>query len=120
MNLEKVKKFYDYFSLVAVNDDKRPNHKWKICQTEKMSWYDLELELLKVSNFGIVTGFEDLECIDIDLKVFSTAKEQKEFFEEYLGYLKDNILDFDKKIVIYKTKNAGYHFLYKSNLLPGF
>ena len=119
MNLEKVKKFYDYFSLVAVNDDKRPNHKWKICQTEKMSWDDLELELLKVSNFGIVTGFEDLECIDIDLKVFSTAKEQKEFFEEYLGYLKDNILDFDKKIVIYKTKNAGYHLLYKSKRVQG-
>jgi hypothetical protein len=119
MNLEKVKKFYDYFSLVAVNDDKRPNHKWKVCQTEKMSWNDLESELFKVSNFGIVTGFEDLECIDIDLKVFSTAKEQKEFFEEYLGYLKDNILDFDKKIVIYKTKNAGYHLLYKSKRVQG-
>lgn len=119
MNLEKVKKFYDYFSLVAVNDDKRPNHKWKSCQTEKMPWNDLESELSKVSNFGIVTGFEDLECIDIDLKVFSTAKEQKEFFEEYIGYLKDNILDFEKKIVVYKTKNAGYHLLYKSKRVQG-
>jgi hypothetical protein len=119
MNLEKVKKFHDHFSIVAVNDDKRPNHKWKSCQTEKMSWNDLEIELSKVSNFGIVTGFEDLECIDIDLKVFSTAKEQKVFFEEFIGYLKDNILDFEKKIVIYKTKNAGYHLLYKSKRVQG-
>jgi hypothetical protein len=119
MNLEKVKKFHDHFSIVAVNDDKRPNHKWKSCQTEKMSWSDLEIELSKVSNFGIVTGFEDLECIDIDLKVFSTAKEQKVFFEEFIGYLKDNILDFEKKIVIYKTKNAGYHLLYKSKRVQG-
>ena len=119
MNLEKVKKFHDYFSLIAVNDNKKPNHLWKSCQTEKMSWSDLEVELLKVSNFGIVTGFEDLECIDIDLKVFSTAKEQKEFFEEYIGYLKDNILDFEKKIVVYKTKNAGYHLLYKSKRVQG-
>lgn len=119
MNLEKVKKFYDYFSLIAVNDNKKPNHLWKSCQTEKMPWNELENELSKVSNFGIVTGFEDLECIDIDLKVFSTAKEQKEFFDEYIGYLKDNILDFEKKIVVYKTKNAGYHLLYKSKRVQG-
>lgn len=119
MNLEKVRKFYDYFSLIAVNDNKKPNHLWKSCQTEKMPWHELENELSKVSNFGIVTGFEDLECIDIDLKVFSTAKEQKEFFDEYIGYLKDNILDFEKKIVVYKTKNAGYHLLYKSKRVQG-
>jgi len=119
MNLEKVRKFYDYFSLIAVNDNKKPNHLWKSCQTEKMPWNELENELSKVSNFGIVTGFEDLECIDIDLKVFSTAKEQKDFFDEYIGYLKDNILDFEKKIVVYKTKNAGYHLLYKSKRVQG-
>jgi len=66
-----------------------------------------------------VTGFEHLECIDVDLKVFSTAKEQKEFWDEYIGYLKDNILDFEEKIVIYKTRNAGYHLLYKSKRVEG-
>ena len=67
----------------------------------------------------MITGFEYLECIDCDLKVFSTAKEQKEFWEEYTGYLKDNILDFEDKFVIYKTKNAGYHILYKSKRVEG-
>jgi hypothetical protein len=119
MDVNKLKKLHDCFSLIAVNDDKRPNHKWKECQSEKMNW-DLFLnEFNKTKIFGIVTGFDDLECIDIDLKVFSTAKEQIEFYNEFIGYLKDNILDFDEKIVIYKTKNAGYHLLYKSKRVQG-
>lgn len=119
MNLEKVKKFYDYFSIIAVNSDKKPNHKWKDCQSNRMDWEQLSGELSKVDNFGLVTGFEDLECIDVDLKVFSTAKEQKDFFEEYIGYLKDNIFDFEKKVAVYKTKNEGYHLLYKSKRVQG-
>jgi len=27
--------------------------------------------------------------------------------------LKDNIIDFEEKFVIYKTKNEGYHIIYK-------
>ena len=42
-----------------------------------------------------------------------------DFFDEYIGYLKDNILDFEKKIVVYKTKNDGYHLLYKSKRVQG-
>ena len=46
-------------------------------------------------------------------------KEKTDFWNEYLGYLRDNILDFDEKFVIYKTKNQGYHILYKCSKIQG-
>jgi hypothetical protein len=133
METEKLKKFYENFSLITVSNNKVPNFPWKTCQSEKQSFdsflknYNYKggiikkdgLEIPATSNFGIVTGFDFLECIDVDLKVFSTAKEQVAFWNEFLGYLKDNILDFDDKFVIYKTRNAGYHILYKSKRVQG-
>lgn len=137
MEENKLKLFYNNFSLITVSSEKVPNFSWKSAQSKKISWDKfieqwnyhggktwtdkdkITHEIKKTENFGIVTGFEYLECIDVDLKVFSTAKEQKEFWEEYLGYLKDNILDFDDKFVIYKTKNAGYHILYKTKRVEG-
>jgi hypothetical protein len=133
MDESKLKLFYDNFSLITVSEQKIPNFPWKNCQTQKQSWevflkyYEYKggilkkdgTEIAKTDNFGIVCGFEDLEVVDIDLKVFSTAKEQIAFFDEYLKYLKENILDFDNKFVIYKTKNAGYHILYKSKRVEG-
>jgi hypothetical protein len=108
------------------------NFGWKKLQTEKLTKEQflknyqysggktftdndgIVTEIKPTKNVGIITGFEDLEVIDIDLKVFSTAKEKTDFWNEYLGYLRDNILDFDDKFVIYKTMNDGYHILYKS------
>lgn len=137
MDENKLKLFYENFSLITVSDNKIPNFAWKKSQTEKQSWDSFiekynysggktwtdkdgtKHEIKKTDRFGIVTGFDFLECIDVDLKVFSTAKEQKEFWDEYLGYLRDNILDFDDKFVIYKTKNAGYHILYKTKRIEG-
>lgn len=137
MEENKLKLFYNNFSLITVSENKVPNFSWKTAQSKKITWEKFIYqyyylggktwtdkegnthEILKTDNFGIVTGFEHLECIDVDLKVFSTAKEQKEFWEEYIGYLKDNILDFEDKFVIYKTKNAGYHILYKTKRVEG-
>ena len=125
-------KLLDKFSLLTVGDDKIPNFGWKKLQTQKLTkeqfltnyqyssgktFTDSDgviTEIKGTKNVGIITGFEDLEVIDIDLKVFSTAKEKTDFWNEYLGYLRDNILDFDDKFVIYKTMNDGYHILYKS------
>jgi hypothetical protein len=137
MELNKVLKYLDYFSVITVGADKTPNFSWKRQQTEKLSGQKLteqytyaggkkytdnegiERELKATTGFGIVTGFEFLECLDIDLKVFSTAKEQKEFWGEFLQNLQDNILDFDDKFIIYKTKNSGYHILYKTKRVEG-
>jgi hypothetical protein len=102
-------KLLDKFSLLTVGDDKIPNFGWKKLQTQKLTkeqfltnyqysggktFTDSDgviTEIKGTKNVGIITGFEDLEVIDIDLKVFSTAKEKTDFWNEYLGYLKDNI-----------------------------
>lgn len=137
MVTQKVLKFLDYFSLITISENKKPNFSWKKQQSEKLSKEEFikryeykggkfytdkdgkKHEIQQTKGFGIVTGFEHLEVLDIDLKVFSTAKEQKEFWEEFIGYLRDNILDFDDKFVIYKTLNAGYHIIYKSKRVEG-
>ena len=134
LETSKALKFLEYFSVITVSDNKIPNFPWKKYQTEKMpieqfvKQYEYKggiirkrdgKEIPKTDNFGIVTGYDDLECVDVDLKVFSTAKEQKEFWDEFLQNLQDNILDFEDKFVIYKTKNAGYHILYKTKRVQG-
>lgn len=129
----KALRYLEDFSVITVSDNKVPNYYWKKYQSEKM---DKEIfkkryeyrggeikqdgtERPATDNFGIVTGFEDLEVLDIDLKVISTAQEQREFWNEFIQNLQDNILDFDDKFVIYKTKNSGFHILYKTKKVQG-
>lgn len=121
MKLENYLKLLDYFSLITVTKDKIPNFKWKEQQVRKLSpeEFTKRYNSPSTNNVGIVTGFEDLEVVDVDLKVFSTTREKEEFWEEYLKLLKDTIFDFDEKFVIYKTKNAGYHILYKTKRVGG-
>ena len=121
MNQKNYLKYLQYFSLITVTSEKIPNHKWKEQQTKRLSPEEFQrhLENPTTDNVGIVTGFEDLEVLDIDLKVFSTTSEKNNFWNEYLSILKDAIFDFDKKFVIYKTKNAGYHILYKTKRVGG-
>jgi hypothetical protein len=137
MDNQKVLKFLEYFSVITVGDNKIPNFAWKEQQTKKLTqkklnenlsyqggykWTDkdnITHERKATTGFGIVTGYEDLEVIDIDLKVFSTAQEQRDFWNEFYQYLDDNILDFKDKFCITKTKNAGYHILYKTKRVEG-
>lgn len=136
LEFNKILKFLNHFSVITVGENKIPNFSWKKYQTEKITSeklkYQIEYkggfftdskgekhEIKPTVNFGLVTGFEDLEVIDIDLKVFSTAQEQRDFWNEFISFLKESILDFDDKFVIYKTKNAGFHILYKTKRLQG-
>lgn len=121
MDLNKYLKFLQYFSLITVTKEKVPNHKWKDQQAVKLSPEEFTKHFNNHStdNVGIVTGFEDLEVIDVDLKVFSTTTEKKDFWNEFISLLKEAIFDFDKKFVIYKTMNAGYHILYKTKRVGG-
>lgn len=129
----KLKKLLEHFSLVTVGEKKVPNFLWKATQKVKLTEEQFfrqwnykggkfkkdGTEIPATKAFGIVTGYDDLECMDVDLKVFSTAQEQRLFWDEYLTFLQDNILDFDEKFVIYKTKNAGFHILYKTKRVQG-
>ena len=117
------------FSLLTVGESKKPNFAWSKLQDKALTKQQFEKqynykggiikkdgqELAPTNNIGIITGYNYLECIDIDLKVFSTAKEQVAFWDEYLSFLKDNILDFDDKFTIYKTQN---HKLETKNMKP--
>ena len=129
----KALKYLEYFSVITVSENKVPNFPWKSAQSQKIDRqtfiknYEYSggiikkdgSEIPKTDNFGIVTGFDFLECLDIDLKVLSTAQEQRLFWNEFLQNLEDNILDFKDKFVIYKTKNSGYHILYKTKRVEG-
>lgn len=136
MEEAKILKFLEHFSLVTVGEIKVPNFVWKKTQSVKLTESQFlkqwrykggnfykrdgkDIEQPATKNFGIVTGYEDLECVDVDLKVFGTTKEKVEWWAEFLQLLKDNIFDFDEKFVIYKTKSEGFHLLYKSKRLEG-
>lgn len=118
MNKSLLKKLVDCgFSIIPVDANKCPLGPWKKYQTESRS--KEEIDLLDSPLYGLVTGYNDLEVIDIDLKVFATLQEQNDFWTEYISFLKDNIDDFEKKFVIYKTKNQGYHILYRCKKISG-
>ena len=134
MKLNKCLRLLDEgFSLITVAADKQPNFSWKKQQTTALTKVDFEkqytytggyikkdgLEMKPTTGIGIVTGFNDLECVDVDLKVFSTKPEKVDFWKEFTDFLKDNIFDFDEKFVIYKTINEGYHILYRTKRVEG-
>ena len=114
-------------SLITVGKDKMPNYTWINCQTKQLTKDQFEKqynysggyikksgdEMHATKGVGIVTGYDNLQCFDIDLKVLSSLKEQQDFWKEYIDFLKDNIEDFEDKFVIYKTINNGYHIIFK-------
>ena len=132
--LGKCKKLLDSgLSLVCVGENKIPNFSWKIRQTVPYTKEEFERdynysggifkkdgqELLPTNGVGLITGYDNIEVIDIDLKVLKSLKEQQDFWSEYIGFLKDNIDEFDSKFVIYKTVNNGYHIIYKCKKIGG-
>lgn len=121
MDEQKLLKFLEYFSVITIGENKIPNFSWKEQQAEKLSEEQFlrQLKTPTTTGVGIVTGFEFLEVIDIDTKVFSTQYEKDEFWNEFYQTLKDNIVDFEQKFVVYQTKSGGYHILYKSKRVQG-
>jgi len=118
---QKALRFLDFFSVITIGDNKQPNYPWKEQQTTKLSSEDFTKRLkdTKTKGVGIVTGFDSLEVIDVDTKVFSTQQEKDDFWSEYYQTLKDNILDFEDKFSVYQTKSGGFHILYKSKRIKG-
>ena len=105
------------YSIIPCDETKKPIGKWKDYQKSKRT--SDEIELLNCPKYGLVTGFNDLEVIDVDLKVIATVSEKKQWWDEYLAFLCDNIVDFMDKVVISRTQSGGYHILYKSKTIVG-
>jgi hypothetical protein len=108
-------------SIIPIGDKKVPWIKWKQYQEAKINSSELKklAEDERTRGFGIVTGYNGLECIDVDLKVFGNLEDGKRFWEELISFIKDHIDDFDSKFVIYKTVNSGYHIIYKCEIIEG-
>ena len=120
--LTHAKKLIDLgYSLIVSDDHKRPIGSWKECQEKAMTKDQFEQRYYspKANYVGFLTAYNEIEVIDVDLKVFATLKEQNDFWSEFLQLLKDNIDDFDLKFTIYKTINQGYHILYKTKNVQG-
>lgn len=121
------------FSLISCSETKAPNFPWKKSQTKPLDesafrknynysggiYYKNGDEIPPTNAVGIVCGYGDLEVIDIDLKVLSTAKEKKDFWELFISYCEDSIFNFWDKFCITKTKNEGFHILYKTKRAEG-
>ena len=109
------------YSLIVSDDKKIPIGSWKQCQKTPFTkeQFEEKYKSARANYVGLITGFNGIECIDVDLKVFATLKEQNDFWNEFLQLLRDNIDDFDFKFVIYKTVNQGYHIIYKTNNVDG-
>lgn len=121
MKLENYLKYLQKFSLVVLNENNQPIHSWKELQDKKLSIEQFTKLFNKNQNskIALITGYEDMEVIDVDLKVFSTTSEKESFWNEYIAILREAIFDFDNKFAIYKTRNEGYHILYKSKRVQG-
>ena len=92
MEENKALRFLDFFSVITIGENKIPNTSWKEQQSLKLS-YDSFIKNFRnptTTGIGIVTGFEFLEVIDVDTKVFSTQQEKDDFWSEYYQSLKDN------------------------------
>jgi hypothetical protein len=123
----------DGFSLLTVGENKTPNFSWKPNQKQQITKAEFEKrynyaggiflksgdEMKPTVGVGIITGFNNLEVLDIDLKVFKNLKQQQDFWNELLAFWKDNIDDFEDKFTIYKTVSGGYHVLYRCEKIEG-
>ena len=109
------------FSIIVADEKKVPVSGWKDSQVQATPASKI-IELAKKKNahyLGIVTGYDGLEVIDVDLKVLGTTEEKKEFWENLYKVLYNIIYDLESKIVVYKTVSDGVHILYKTNIRAG-
>lgn len=122
VKLDRAKRLLDAgYSIIPVKSNKLPSIKWKEYQNNQITKEKLD-ELqhkVEISGYGFCTGFDNLEVIDVDLKILPTLKEQKDFWDEFIGLLNDNVPELMSKVCIYKTINNGYHIIYKANNIEG-
>lgn len=99
------------FSVVGVNQDKIPIESWGRYQKEF-----IKPKKLNCSDLAVICGniSGNLELIDVDCKYDLTG----ELYDRYIEEIKkvDGLYD---KISIQKTRNDGYHFWYRCDVIGG-
>lgn len=107
------------FPIIEKGEQQMPNGKWKKYQTIAASkdqineWYDDAVA------FALITGYGDVEAIDVDTKVLKTQKEKNVFVDEYFGLLENHIIDFWNKVSLVETQSGGYHLIYRCEYICG-
>jgi len=117
INHETVKMFLNAgISVIPIDSTKKPTQSsWKIFQSRRMLDYEISaFDGLPVINIGIVAGEASggLEMIDIDLKYDITGT-------LYDRYIKDIPKELMMRLIVQKTVNNGYHFIYRCTKVEG-
>jgi hypothetical protein len=104
------------YSIIPCDATKKPQElKW----TEQQCKTADEIDRMNAPLYGCRAGFNDIECIDVDLKVLPSLPDRQKWWDEYISFLSDNISDFFEKVVIAKTMKDGYHIIYKCTSQSG-
>jgi hypothetical protein len=103
------------YSLIVAGEDKLPCHKWKELQTRQWSHDELErsVAIPKAWRYGYATGFGDVFCVDVDLKVLPMEL-RASMWDEFIKFVRDNVDGFDRKVSVHKTLNFGRHLTYRT------
>ena len=70
------------FNIMPINNDKTPKQNWKTFQDTKIKSLD-EFKVIS-EYYALICGFNDVEVIDIDLKILPDLPAKKAFFDELL------------------------------------
>lgn len=68
-------------SLIPIGDAKKPSILWTKHQTEIISKEEFSKHYEAAKGIGIITGYNNIEVIDVDLKVLSSLKRTTRFLE---------------------------------------
>lgn len=105
------------FNCMPINQNKTPMQGWKKWQDEKIE--DLSVFNRQSDYYGLICGYNDIECIDVDLKIFPAKQDRLNFAKEFFDMLDANIDQFKERFVIKKTANNGYHVIYRADNIEG-
>lgn len=120
-----------HFSVITVGKNKVPNFPWALQQKQKLSTSEFltrfhhkggcvngeNLHRPKTEGIGLITGYDNLELLDIDIKVLQGSEEKKSFEKELFKRIICEFSDFFAKVAVYRTVNGGLHFLYKCDTI---
>lgn len=105
------------FNIMPINNDKTPKQNWKTFQDTKIKSLD-EFKVIS-EYYALICGFNDVEVIDIDLKILPELPARKAFFDELLELCNNHINDFNLRFCIKQTINGGYHIIYRADNIEG-
>lgn len=115
MQIEKVVALLDNgLSIIPIKDSKKPMISWERNQREAMLGEQMKhySQDSKFRGYGMVTGYGDVEVIDVDLKVLGDTHRGM-FWEELSDRMAMVVEGFWDRVVIYRTQNDGFHIIYK-------